>query len=316
MTNHPLDSSAIDVRWLYTLETIYRVGSLSRAAEELNLSQPAVSHTLAKLRSMTGDPLFVRTAAGFTATPRAAQLAASARRIRGTVAAELDAAQEFDPSRVDRVFHLLMTDAGELVTLPPILQSVRKLAPRAHVRTVTLPPASMIEALNNGTADLAIGPFPELALSSLSRERLYQRGFLCLASADHPVVSQQGLTRDVFLELAHIVVESPGRSEEVFERYLAENGVSRQVICRVPYMISVPAIVARTDLIATVPHSVGMFFREYPGIEVHPVPFSHPAPPHTTVSQYWSSRFDRDTANAWLRTLVHDLLLEKDAASG
>lgn len=313
MKNSPLDASAIDVRWLYTLETIHRVGSLSRAAEELQLSQPAVSHTLAKLRSLTGDPLFVRTAAGFAPTPRAAQLAASARRIRGTVAAELEAAEDFDPSKVHRVFHLLTTDAGALVTLPAILDILRRQAPLVDVQVATLPPAAMLEALNQGTADLAIGPFTELAMSNLRRDRLYQRGFLCLVSSDHPEVSEHGLTAEVFLRQPHIVVESLGRSEEVFERYLAENGLSRRVACRVPYMIGVPGVVGRTDLIATVPQSVGVFFNDYPGVSVHPVPFAHPAPPHTTVSQYWSSRFDRDSANAWLRQLIRDALKEPDS---
>ncbi|WPB89303.1 LysR family transcriptional regulator [Streptomyces malaysiensis] len=301
----------IDLRLLYTLEAIHRSGSITGAAEELNLSQPAVSHSLRRLRSVFGDRLFIRTADGVTPTPLAEQLAASARRIQYTVRSELEASMHFDPAHLTRVIHLCMTDAGELVMLPRLLRRLHEEAPGVEVQTLTMPPKVMVEALDNGVADLAIGPFPELARTTLSRQRLYQRGFLCLVARDQRAVGRRGLTLETYLSEGHLVVQSPGRTEEVFERFLAENGLSRTVTLRVPHTLCVPAVVRETDLIATVPQSVGTFFSSYPGINVFPVPFAEPmAPPVTTVSQYWSSRFEMDRTNAWLRGVVADLFHE------
>ncbi len=302
----------VDLRLLGTLEAIHRAGSITAAADALGLSQPAVSHALRKLRSTFKDQLFVRTSSGVTPTPLADQLAASARRIQSLVHAELSASVHFDPAQLERVIYLCMTDAGEMVMLPRLLRRLRSEAPHVQVQTLTMPPRAMAEALDNSVADVAIGPFPELARSQLRRRPLYRRGFLCLAGRDQPALSQRGLTVETFLEQPHLAVRSSGRIEEVFDRFLDENGLVRRIVLTVPHTLCVPAVVRETDLIATVPQSVGTFFSSYPGIRVFPVPFSEPAPPVTTISLYWSGRFEQDPTNMWLRSVVADLYAEDD----
>lgn len=305
----------IDLRLLDTLEAIHRAGSITAAANDLGLSQPAVSHALRKLRSVFEDQLFVRTATGVTPTPLADQLAASARRIQSLVHAELSASVHFDPAQLSRAVYLCMTDAGEMVMLPRLLRRLRAEAPHVVVRTLTLPPRAMAEALDNGVADVAVGPFPELARSQLRRRRLYRRGFLCLAGHDQPALSDGDMTLETYLEQPHMAVRSSGRIEEVFDRFLDENGYVRHIALTVPHTLCVPAVARETDLIATVPQSVGNFFSNYPGIRVFPVPFVEPAPPVTTVTLYWSGRFEKDPANAWLRSIIADLYLEQDESA-
>lgn len=301
----------IDLKMLATVESIHRLGSITAAANELCLSQPAVSHALRKLRETFDDPLFVRTPIGVSPTPRGSQLAASARRIQSVVETELGDAAAFDPRRLERTIELCMTDVGEMVLLPRLIHRIRREAPMVDVRTRTLPPETVTATLDNGVVNLAIGPFPELARTSLKRQRLYQRGFLCLAARDQRSVGRNGLSLDVYLAESHLLVHSLGRTEDIFERFLAENGVSRRVALTVPNMLCVPAVTRESDLIATIPQSVGAFFANYPGISVFPVPFADPiAPPTTTVSQYWSTRFENDPINAWLRELVSELFLE------
>ena len=301
----------VDLRSLYTVETIQRLGSITAAADELGLSQPAVSHALRKLRDAFKDPLFVRTPSGVTPTPRGTQLAASARRIQSLVRAELSTSTDFDPAELHTVVHLCMTDVGEMVMLPGLVDQIRRQAPGVEVQTLTLPPDRVTESLDSGVVNLAIGPFPELARSQLRRERLYQRGFMCLAARDQPVLRDNELTMDAYLAVSHMLIRSLGRSEDVFERFLAENGITRRVALTVPNMLCVPAVARQTDLIATVPQSVGRQFSNYPGIRVFPVPFRDPiTPPTTTVSQYWSARFENDPVNTWLRELVAQLYLE------
>ena len=307
----------LDVRSLYMLEVIHRTRSVSRAAEELGLSQPAVSHALRKLRALVGDPLFVRTPTGVAPTPRAEQLAASAQRIRALVTAELGEEERFDPARLRRTFHLLMTDVGELTMLPRLLAHLRQQAPGSDVRTLTMTPPEMVDALESGAADLAVGPFPELATTpGLRRARLFQRGFLCLAAKDQRAIAAHGLTRETYLAEPHLVVRSSGRTEEVFERFLAENGYSRRVALTVPHMLCVPAVIREADLIATVPHSVGTFFSGYAGVRTFPVPFGGDvAAPTTTVTQHWSPRVEDDPTNRWLRGVVSETFREGPAAA-
>lgn len=316
---HPYDGAVdprkIDMRLLNTLEAVHRAGSLTAAGQELGLSQPAVSHALRRLRTVFKDPLFVRAPSGMTPTPRAVQLAASARRIQATMRAELEGLDRFEPAALERVIRLCATDAGEMVVLPKLLQRLRVEAPGVDVQTLTTPPRTMVEALDSGVADLAVGPFPELARSSLRRQRLYRRGFLCITSQDHPRLRHGGLTVQTFLSEPHLVVRSPGRTEEVFEHFLAENGFARRVALTVPHTLCVPTVIRATDLVATVPQSVGLGYGDYPGLRVSPVPFHGPiSPPVTTVSQYWSHRFDADPVNLWLRATVAELFLEQDVA--
>ncbi|QYB00165.1 LysR family transcriptional regulator (plasmid) [Rhodococcus sp. USK10] len=301
----------LDIRTLYTLEAIHRLGSISAAADELGLSQPAVSHALRKLRHVFSDPLFIRAGTGITPTPRATQLAASARRIESLVNAEVNSATEFDPQQLRRKFRLLMTDPGELVLLPRLLRKIRSSAPQVTVESSSRPAGEMAEALDSGVADLAIGPFPELALSHLRQERLYRRSFLCLYASDHPTLSRKGLTLETYLGESHLSVRSTSRTEEIFEQFLAENGYTRNVVVTVPHMLSVPAVVRESDLIATVPQAVGAFFGNYPGIMAHRAPFLDEVSfPSTTVSQFWSARFEQDPAHVWLRSLVTGLFRE------
>lgn len=301
----------LDIRSLYTLEAICRLGSISAAAAELGLSQPAVSHTLRKLRRVFGDPLFVRAGTGITPTPRATQLAASARRIESLVNVEVNSATEFDPRELRRCLRLLMTDPGELVLLPRLLRRVRSEAPHVTIESKSRPPSEMAEALDSGAADLAIGPFPELARSQLRQQRLYRRSFLCLVARDHPTIAREGLTPDTYLREPHLSVRSTSRTEEIFEQFLAENGYTRNVVLTVPHMLSVPAVVRESDLIATVPQAVGAFFGNYPGIMAHRAPFLDDVSfPSTTVSQFWSARFEQDPVHTWIRALVSDLFSE------
>ncbi|MFJ9562813.1 LysR family transcriptional regulator [Streptomyces fuscichromogenes] len=308
-----MDARDVDLRLLYILEAIHRAGSLTAAAEALGLSQPAVSHALKQLRKVFEDQLFVRSATGVNPTPKADQLALSARRIQALVRSELGPARPFDPRRLSRAFSLCTTDVAEMVLLPRLLDRVRRQAPAVDVRTLTLSPREMADALDSGVVDLALGPFPELADTALREQRLFERGFVCVISADHPRIgADDGLSVDRFLYEPHLVVSSPGRTEEVFERFLKTNQLARRIVLSVPHMLCVPAVARETDVIATVPHSVGEYFRAYPGIRVLPLPFTESYdPPRTTVSQFWSLRFDKDPAIAWLRDTITELFAEQ-----
>jgi DNA-binding transcriptional LysR family regulator len=299
-----VDVSKIDLRLLYTLEAIHRLGTLTAAGDALGLSQPALSHALNRLRDIFNDTLFVRTSRGMRSTPKADALASSARRILATVREELSPSSPFKPESLERTFHLGMTDVGEMVFLPALINHLREQSPKVNIVSMTLPPRNLAEALEMGTIDMAIGPLPDLTGADLRQQLIFERGFVCLVSSDHPRITKNRLTLSAFLEEPHLVVSSPGRTVEVFERYLDERKLSRRVVLSVPHMLCVPFIIANSDLIATVPQSVGLVFRDFPGLCVLDPPLETP---RIRVALYWSARFSKDPGNAWLRSLIIEL---------
>lgn len=302
-----MDIRKIDIRLLYTLEAVHRLGTLTAAGEALGLSQPALSHALGRLRDMFGDPLFVRTSTGMRATPRADELAESARRILTTVKAELASSEAFDPKKLEYTFKLCSTDVGEMVVLPGLLKRLRLEAPGVRLITSTPVPHEQAQALIEGTIDLAIGPFPDLAVSGIQQELLYERGFRCLVAKDHPRITGDRISLEAFLNEAHIVAASPGRTEGRFERFLAERKLKRRVALSVPNILGVPAIVAGSELIATVPESVGLDCKRFKDIKVLLPPIETPS---IRVSQFWGERFSQDPPIRWLRSCVNSLYQE------
>ncbi|MFG1466641.1 LysR substrate-binding domain-containing protein, partial [Xanthobacter sp. DSM 24535] len=169
-------------------------------------------------------------------------------------------------------------------------------------------PRELADALQIGTVDLAIGPFPDISGAGIHTETLFERGFLCVVAQDHPRLGKGGLTLPAFLQEAHLVVSSPGRTEEVFERFLDEKKLKRRIALSVPHMLCVPAVIAASELIATVPESVGRDFQSYEGLRVIPPPIETPV---IRVAQYWIERFAKDPATTWLRAQVRMLFARR-----
>lgn len=295
------DAARLDLRLLMTLEAIHRLGSLTAAGEALGLSQPAISHALGRLRIAFKDDLFIRTSRGMRPTPRASEIAASARRAITLLRTELGAPAPFMPDGARRVFTFCMSDVGEMVFLPRLIQRLRAEAPGCDVATVSMAPRRLAAALEDGSVDLAVGYFPDLAGAGIMRSLLFERGFLCLAAAKHPRLRTRQIRLDAFLSESHVVVASEERTEERFERFLREKRLARRVLVSVPHMLAVPMIVAHSDLVATVPYSAAISFARYPGVRLHEPPVQ---PPRIPVAQHWSQRFAKDPANQWLRALV------------
>ncbi len=296
----------LDLNLLTVAVAVHDCGSVTRAAEWLAIGQPAVSMALARLRQVVGDPLFVRGPAGMVPTPRATRLVASVRPLLAQVQAGLRD-EDFDPATTLTTFTFAMSDVGEMVFLPPLLARLAAVAPHATVRTVAPPPRELERALEQGDIDLAIGYFPDLTGKSFMQQKLFSHHFCCLVAADHPVL-RRGLTRERFLELEHAVVHPEGRSQEIFERFLARQRIRRNVVLVTPHFMSLPTIIARSRLISTVPHALGTFFTRWEGIRAVPPPFRVPP---IVLKQHWHQRFRLDRRLRWLRGQVAELFNER-----
>ena len=294
------DDSLQDPKLLRLLDLLHRTRSVTQAAELLGQSQPTVSIWLSKLRLRLGDPLFVRTPAGMMPTPRVQALI-------GPVREALDALQRlttrdapFDPASAERSFRICMTDASHITLLPPLLVHVRALAPHAKLVAARIDEGTA-QALQSGEADLALGSAPWLS-AGFYQQALYAQDWVCLANARHPRI-RRTLTRRIYEAEGHVGITG-GTGGELLANAVKRDQIVRRVMLELPGFLGLGAIVASTDLIATLPRQIGEALAASAGLAVHASPL--PIAPFT-VHQHWHARYHHEAGNRWLRGVVATL---------
>lgn len=299
----------LDLNLLYVLVALEKERSVSAAALALQKSQPAVSGALARMRGFFNDPLFVRSGNSMQPTPRAATLIEAAREVLEKVGTDIVSTPTFDPETTQQTMSIALSDVGEVVFLPAILNDLRRRAPEALVRSVSLPAAEVAEGLESGSIDLAVGYFPDLKKSNFFQQVLFSDTFASLVRLDHPVTARK-LTLKQYLQLEHAVVHAESRTEEVMERYLASRKIRRRVVLSTPHFASAPIIVAQSDLIVTIPEPLARYFaRVSANVRNVGLPFD---PPRIQLKQFWHRKFHHDQRNAWLRSRVCALFQRRE----
>ncbi|WP_255214096.1 LysR family transcriptional regulator, partial [Burkholderia pseudomallei] len=177
----------LDLNLIPYLVALNEARNVSRAGELLGVSQPRVSAALGRLREHFGDPLFVRTSRGMEPTPRALALIPAARDALASIERGLGAPHEFDPAKSARTFSIALSDVGEIVFLPRLLQAFAQHAPHANLRSASLSHAEVAHALEDGGVDLAVGYFPDLGGTNFFQQRLFTHRFICLLRRGHPL---------------------------------------------------------------------------------------------------------------------------------
>ncbi len=301
------DLRNFDLNLLLVLDGVLREGTLSKAAKALNVSQPTISSSLAKLREILQDELFVRSGNRMQPTPRALALKEPIQRVLAAVKGEILDTGKFDPATETRPYTITTSDVGETLLLPRMVARLAQAAPRVNLRSVVVGSRRLEEALEAGEVDLAVGYFPDLARPTTMQQTLFTHGFACLACTGHPLL-KDGLTLEAFLQARHVVVAAEGRSQELFEDALAKRGLERRCVLRIPHFMGVPFVVANTELIVTLPRAVGTLFSGLVGLQVLDPPIDVP---EFAVRQYWHRRFHHDARVIWLRTMISTLYQNK-----
>jgi DNA-binding transcriptional LysR family regulator len=299
--DRPATLDHFDLNLLRTFVAVWREGHVGRAAQALGMSQPALSAALKRLREQLGDPLFVKTRHGMQPTPYAEQLAPEAAAILDLVRHRVLAPPRFEPARSERVFTLSTTDIGEMVFMPKLLRHFAQVAPGLQVRTVTGTLPQRLLGLERGEIDLLLGYYPDIQGVDLLQRRLFDHGFVCLARQGHPAVQAGVLSAEGFLAASHAVLRDEGRNQELVEQHLRALGVSRRIAYVGSHFLSLPVIVANTDLIATVPAEAGAIFEGYPGLQRVEPPV---ALPRFDIKLYWHRKTHADVALRWLRDTI------------
>lgn len=292
----------LDLNVLVVFAAMLQHQSVTRAGQALNLSQPAMSAALAKMRVQLGDPLFVRTGHGMRPTPRALQLAEPVHKLLDIVRLDVLQQPPFDPSTARRVFTIITPDIGETVFLPKMLAYAQQHAPHIAIRSMAISSEGAGEALEVGKADLAIGYFPDLAKAGFFQQRLFKNSFVSIVRANHPRIRDE-LTMEMFLAEAHAIVRPAGRTH-LFERYLDAKHIKLDVRVELSHFASLLTIISSSDLVATVPRDIGHVFATLAKIRLVDPPLQ---PPSFHLMQHWHSIVNADPANIWLRHMVKSL---------
>jgi DNA-binding transcriptional LysR family regulator len=284
----------VEAALLVLFDEIYQSQSVTRAAAKLDLSQPTVSVWLGKLRRALGDPLFVRTAGGMKPTPRADTLIGPAREALALLRRISGQESAFDAATARRVFRICMTDASHITLLPSLLAHLRDVAPGVGL-AVTPIDASTAQRLESGDADLALGYVVGLE-SGFHEQALYSQDFVCLANVRHPRVVDAFTLRDFRAE-AHVAVLS-STSYPMLNEAMKRQRIDRRVHLELPGFLGLAAIVSSTDLIATVPRTIGETLARTGAIRVFACPVKLPT---FSVKQYWHARYHHEPGHRWLR---------------
>jgi DNA-binding transcriptional LysR family regulator len=299
-----MNIGSIDLNLLVAFEALMDERNVTRAAERVGLSQPAMSNALARLRRTFDDPLFVRTPSGMDPTGFAVALAGPVRDALGRLRAVLEERPAFDARESKRTFRLVSNDYVEARVVPALARRLAADAPDVtlqlrRLETLFLPPPAA--ALGDG-ADLAIGFFPDtLSLEPSVRARLlWEEPNVCIASAAHPTISGR-LTLRQYGAARHAAVFYKTQGPGVIDSLLAQKNLTRRLVCVAPHFSSVAEIVAGSDLVATVPEGLARAAAREHGLQLLPVPL---AVPPLRVSMLWHERAEADPAHTWLREAV------------
>jgi DNA-binding transcriptional LysR family regulator len=289
----------IDLNLLRLFDAVYRTRNVSRAAELLDLTQPAASQGLTRLRALVHDPLFMRAAGGVQPTPKAERLAGPVRHALATLERALGETAGFDPASSRRVFRIHMSDIGEGRFLPELMVALRQQAPGVRIETRPLPREQITEALDTGKIDFAFGFLP--MVKDTRSTRLLSDRYVVLLRHKHPFTrtkrSGKALIK-ALQELEFVAVRSHADTLRIVQQLKLED---RLRLVTEHFMV-LPAIVKATDLAAVMPRNIARAFGG--GYAIVEPEFTQR---EFVVSLHWSRRFEGDGGSVWLRELIEGL---------
>lgn len=301
--------SNVDLNLLVTFDALLREGSVSAAAQRVGLSPSAMSHSLARLRALFGDPLFVRSGVHMRPTPRAEALAGDIRAALEHVESALMAPADFRPEATKQTLRLSASGDVQFALLPSLLAIVRERAPRLRIDISDLPARDRLpRELASGDLDLAIGPL-ERGSTTLRRRRLLDTRIVAIASTNHPRIRGR-ISLEQYLREGHVAIGGvrPNGALPSPDALLKREGFHRRIVARVGNPEVALHLVARSDLICSASELMvaGLVDRDAFQVLAHPLSL-----PPFVVSAAWHARTHVHPLHQWFRRLVFRLAEEQ-----
>ena len=301
----PPQLRSVDFRLLLAFDALIAERHVSRAAVALGLSQPAMSHALAKLRQQFDDPLLARTSTGFEPTPKALELIDPVREAIRQVNRLFTEGSTFVPLTSSDAFTVRMGDMNEVLFLPELLRRLQERAPNIVLTVQHLPPSETIRALEASAIDFAVSALIKHSKSVHSLELAKDR-MVCVMRKDHPAATGPLTTRD-FLALRHLrIVQSAGDMRFV-EEALLKRGLRRRVMATTPHWLAASYLIERSDLVAALSASMVHRLNSDGRFAVRPLPVGGA---EFSWRLYWHRRYDARPAHRWIRTMFESVARE------
>jgi len=290
-----MNLNSIDLNLFVAFDVIYSERNLTRASEVLSITQPAVSNTLARLRSAFGDKLFVRTGNSMVPTPVAQSLIGPVRQALRQLRTSIDQLKSFDPATSEKIFSISLGDAAATILMPELAAVVRRLAPRVRITCSQVDRREIASELASGDLDLALD-IPELSKPDLNGIDILRDRYACVLRKGHPF-AKRAMTLDDYLALDHVMVSSRRRGRGLIDIALARIGRQIEATMRVAHFQSALHVVMESDMAVTVPLSLAVRYE----VVRKKLPFD--VPPLRTVL-YWHRNAEHDPANVWMRKQI------------
>jgi DNA-binding transcriptional LysR family regulator len=260
----------VDLNLFLVFDVIYRERNLTKAAETLHITQPAVSNALSRLRNTYNDKLFVRQSGNMVPTPLAENIIERVRLALVNLESSLYDHDDFDPATSRRRFSFSMNDTSESYLLPLLMAYLQKEAPGIYIESYAV---------------------------QLTHQELTQDRFICVARKNHPEI-QDSLTLEQYLHLPHIHISSRRKGQGYIDLHLNRLGLQRNILLRVQHSRAAPPIVAKTNMLLTIPESLA---RDQDNLQIFDLPFDLPK---LDWHLYWPSNYSNDKAHRWMREAI------------
>lgn len=291
--------SRIDLNLLVVLNTIHAEGGITKAAEKLHLTQPAISHALARLRELFNDPLFERQGHKMVPTALTKRMIDPLRDSLQSLGSLLNDTESFDPLTSPKRFVIGLRDSIESALIPPLMQTLAHEAPHVEISSVRASRRGVEGELAAGTLDLAIDLLLPLS-DAVKFTRIDVDGAVVVARQDHPAI-RGSIDLDTYLAQRHIQVSTRRQGPGFEDIALRRLGLQRQVALRCQHYFPACRAVSQTDLVLTMPERYAHIVNRQFGNQVLPMPTHMPS---MDVYLYWHASSDNDTANRWLRSVM------------
>lgn len=293
-----VDLSKVDLNLLVALDVLLDERHVSNSAARLGLSQPAMSRTLSRLRSVFNDPLIVRTQSGYEHTARAEELVQPLKGALGEIRGVF-ASSDYDPSTAENTFRLSTLDYAELVVFPELFSRLRRSAPGIKVDVLQRTIFS-IDAVEKGATDISLGVIPRNLPKHCKAEKLLEDDYVCVMHQDHPLATEE-LTLKGYLAYPHSTIDTGKSAGSAVDDALAEHGAKREVFKRSPHFIASLFSLGKSDLLQTVPRRLASPLLAPANLVLRELPFSI-AP--IVLSQLWHARNNENPPHRWLREQI------------
>ena len=310
-----MNIARVDLNLLVYLDVLLRECNVTRAAEELGISQPAMSNSLRRLRDLFGDPILVRTSDGMTPTDRALELQPMVRKVLSAAEQAILPKTEFEPMESNRIFRIMASDYTESTLLPVLLRQLRKQAPNIRLDIMT-PSDVSFHDVERGKVDMVINRFDSLP-QSFHQVHLWDDSFSCIMSANNPVKDRWSL--ESYLSSKHIWVSKTGMGVGVgmtpddvqrlglVDEALSKQGVKRDISLFTRHYQVALLLAEQDDLIVTIPSMSAKSIANSDKVVILDPPFEIE---RMRLKMVWSPLLQHDPGHRWLRQLIKSVSVE------